>query len=286
MWPNHWSESQDRAVVVERFRHRASDLADIPPLLYVILIDVMPNLTEFFPDAKTLLDMEPEELGDVIVEIVQKGGASSPERFGKHDILHVINHRDTREWPFALRGQLTQAVYEAFAWLQQAGFIINDPTQTHSMDWYILSRRGKKLTDRKQAAAYREAALLPVHLLHPEIHAKSHAAFLRGDYDIAVFASFMILEVAVRKAGSYPDGELGTKLMRKAFEPAKGPLTDKTLEAGEQQAQSDLFAGAIGAAKNPTSHRQVEMTKTEAARLLVFASYLMSVLEESAGRSN
>lgn len=60
--------------------------------------------------------------------------------------------------------------------------------------------------------------------------------------------------------------------MRKAFEPMKGPLADKTLENGEQQAQSDLFAGAIGAAKNPTSHREVEMSKIEAARLIIFAA--------------
>jgi len=102
---------------------------------------------------------------------------------------------------------------------------------------------------------------------------------MRGDHDIAVFSAFKAVEVAVRKAGGYEEGELGIKLMRKAFEPMKGPLTDKTLENGEQQAQSDLFAGAIGAAKNPASHRDVEMSKIEAARLIIFASQLISIVE-------
>ena len=100
----------------------------------------------------------------------------------------------------------------------------------------------------------------------------------RTDY-IAVFAAFKTVEVAVRQAGNYPENELGVKLMRKAFEVGKGPLADTTLEAGEQQAQSDLFAGAIGSAKNPASHRDVEMTKTEAARLLLLASYLLSIVD-------
>jgi uncharacterized protein (TIGR02391 family) len=137
----------------------------------------------------------------------------------------------------------------------------------------------RSFLNRGQVEAYREAAILPVSLVHPEILEKSHAAFMRGDHDIAVFSAFKAVEVAVRKAGGYEEGELGIKLMRKAFEPMKGPLTDKTLENGEQQAQSDLFAGAIGAAKNPASHRDVEMSKIEAARLIIFASQLISIVE-------
>jgi hypothetical protein len=57
-------------------------------------------------------------------------------------------------------------------------------------------------------------------------------------------------------------------------------LTDKTLVISERQAMSALFAGAIGAAKNPSSHRNVEMSRTEAARLILFASYLMSIVDE------
>jgi uncharacterized protein (TIGR02391 family) len=102
---------------------------------------------------------------------------------------------------------------------------------------------------------------------------------LRGDHDIAVLSTFKAVEIAVRRAGGYEEGELGTRLVRKAFDPENGPLADKTLELGEKKAQSDLFAGAIGAAKNPASHRDVEMTKAEAARVLLFASYLLSIVE-------
>ncbi len=159
-----------------------------------------------------------------------------------------------------------------------------DPTQSNTTYWRTLTRRGQLLRTRQQAEAYREAAILPTGLVHPEILKKANAAFLRGDHDIAVLSAFKTVEIAVRKAGRYEEGELGVKLMRKAFEPSKGPLADRTLEAVEQQAQSDLFAGAIGAAKNPASHRDVEMSKAEAARLILFASYLLSIADSRSGR--
>ena len=116
--------------------------------------------------------------------------------------------------------------------------------------------------------------------MHPEILPKVHPAFLRGDYEVAVFAAFRTVEVAVRTAGGFREDELGIKLMRDAFHPDRGPLTDMSVvSVKEREAVSNLFAGAIGAAKNPSSHREVEMDRTEAARLILFASYLMSVVD-------
>ena len=45
--------------------------------------------------------------------------------------------------------------------------------------------------------------------------------------------------------------------MRKAFNVENGPLSDRTAEASERQALSDLFAGAMGVYKNAQSHREV-----------------------------
>ena len=216
-----------------------------------------------------------------MLELIHEGISSNPGMFGISDFAGAIDSQDTPQWPSVLRAQVRQAIAEALAWLEHAGFVMLDPAQTHSTYWRRLSRRGEKLRNRLQAASYREAAILPVSLVHPAILERSHAAFMRGDHDIAVFSAFKAIEVAVRKAGGYEEGELGTRLMRKAFEPMKGPLADGLLESGEQQAQSDLFAGAIGAAKNPPSHREIEMSKVEAARLILFASHLMSIVEKA-----
>jgi hypothetical protein len=88
--------------------------------------------------------------------------------------------------------------------------------------------------------------------------------------------------VAVRKAANgkgagYPDDLVGTTLMRRAFHPESGPLTDMSLVVSEREAEMHLFSGAIGHGKNPPSHRDVEPAPQEAARLIVFASHLLSI---------
>ena len=68
--------------------------------------------------------------------------------------------------------------------------------------------------------------------------------------------------MAVREACTYEATDLGVPMMRRAFAPDIGPLTDKSAPKGEQQALSDLFAGAIGSYKNRRA------TVTLASRLL------------------
>jgi hypothetical protein len=47
----------------------------------------------------------------------------------------------------------------------------------------------------------------------------------------------------------------------------------------EREAMSALFAGAMGHCKNPSSHREVDMDRVSAARLIAFASYLLSQVD-------
>jgi uncharacterized protein (TIGR02391 family) len=95
------------------------------------------------------------------------------------------------------------------------------------------------------------------------------------------------VEVAVRRAGKFPAELVGTKLMREAFKAVDpknsavtpGPLTDTTLPAGEQEGMSNLFSGAISLYKNPQSHRNVPTKPAEAAEVIVFASYLLRMVD-------
>ena len=76
-------------------------------------------------------------------------------------------------------------------------------------------------------------------------------------------------------AAGLPDDLVGVKLMREAFRPDSGPLTDKKSVGGEQVAIMELFAGAMGHCKNPPNHREVEITRISAAQLIALASHLL-----------
>jgi uncharacterized protein (TIGR02391 family) len=80
------------------------------------------------------------------------------------------------------------------------------------------------------------------------------------------------VEIAVRESAGLESNWIGKDLMRHAFKPEGGRLTDDEALPAEQQAIADIFAGAIGAFKNPSSHRTVEFEDgVEAAEIVQLA---------------
>ena len=103
---------------------------------------------------------------------------------------------------------------------------------------------------------------------------------MRSEYDVAVFQAMKAVEVSVREAAGMPDSAIGVKLMREAFAPGKGTLTDLAAEAGEQVARMELFAGAIGSYKNPQSHRDVTLDNPEEAiEIIMLANHLLRIVD-------
>jgi uncharacterized protein (TIGR02391 family) len=132
--------------------------------------------------------------------------------------------------------------------------------------------------------AYRHAALLPQTHLHPTIVSSVYPLYLRGDYDTAVFQAFKEVEIAVRDAAGLSNGDYGYQMMRKVFDPKSGFLTDNQHEQSEKQSVSDLFAGAIGYFKNPSSHRAVDVTPLQAAEAIMLASQLLRIVDDRRSR--
>jgi hypothetical protein len=68
--------------------------------------------------------------------------------------------------------------------------------------------------------------------------------------------AFTTVEINVRDGGGFTIDDYGTDLMRKAFHERTGSLTDQGLPKAERESFAHLFAGALGAYKNPHSHRK------------------------------
>ncbi|MGH9542796.1 MAG: TIGR02391 family protein [Terriglobales bacterium] len=80
----------------------------------------------------------------------------------------------------------------------------------------------------------------------PQINAAVSNSFLLGHYDTSVFEAFRAVEHAVRERAGLPHTEYGVPLLRKAFDPANGPLADGAAAKAEREATASLFAVAIG----------------------------------------
>jgi uncharacterized protein (TIGR02391 family) len=225
------------------------------------------------PNPDDILALEPEELaGRVLVWLNSLYGTRAFNRYN----VSLANH-SVSGYPQHLHPQLLRAIMEAWVWLEREGFLAPEPGQGEG--WYFISRRGQRITQASQVADYRRGNLLPKQFLHPLIAEKVYSTFLRGDYDTAVFQAFKEVEVRVREAGGFTANDLGIALMRKAFDPQNGPLSDQSALPAEREALSHLFTGAIGSYKNPHSHRNVALDASEAVEMIILASHLLNIVD-------
>jgi uncharacterized protein (TIGR02391 family) len=174
---------------------------------------------------------------------------------------------------------VAQVIREGWAWLEGQALLLPDPRQLHGNN-RILSRKGRRLggdaRERQAFSSYR----LPKDALHPTIREDVWALYQRGKYDTAIFEAMKAVEVAVRDAAGLQPTDIGSDLMRKAFHPNNGPLSDTAVVPSEREALSALFAGAIGAYKNPHSHRRVALDDpNEAAEIILLANHLLRIVE-------
>lgn len=235
------------------------------------------SIASLIPEPETVLSLEPEELAGVVLEYLNSLSNSESGQLNRYNfsLPHTV-----KGYPPQYQNELSEALMEAWVWLEREGLIAPKPgSQDH---WVFITRRGKKLQNATNLAAYRRADMLPKRLLHPVIAQKVWSTFLRGDYDTAVFQAFKEVEVRARELGGFSAQDIGTDLMRKAFHVDNGPLTDKGAIKAERQALSDIFAGAIGSYKNPHSHRNVPIDAVEAVEMIILASHLLKIADSRA----
>jgi uncharacterized protein (TIGR02391 family) len=227
------------------------------------------------PAPEEILEMEPEQLAPIILRYLQKQPPNSINRYN----FSLINDAALYQ-RLGRQGaeNYAKCLMEAWMYLEREGFIAPQPGQQG--EWAFVTRRGQKVVEAQDFEAYRKGHLLPSEGLDPILVQKVKQSFIRGDYDTAVFQAFKEVEVRVRTKAKLKNTDIGVPLMRKAFGPKDGILKDKNADAGEQTARMELFTGAIGMYKNPSSHRDVAFTDPkEAADIIHLANQLLRILE-------
>jgi uncharacterized protein (TIGR02391 family) len=248
----------------------------------------IPAIHQIVPDPETLLSLEIPEAAFVLLQhLASNNDGCSRARpaflgnlFGEHS-NPANGYSSTDPNAARFKEAITEHLLAAWQWLLKEGLLL--PLPSNVAGWVFVGSRGHEAVSKEVFDRYRRAALLPQSILHSSISATALSAFLRGEYDIAVFASYRAVEDTVRRVCGFPNQLVGSPLMRKAFDPNTGPLRDATAVASEQQAISDVYAGAMGLFKNPTSHRLNAFDSPEqTVSLVLFANYLINLIYERA----
>lgn len=237
-------------------------------------------LERFFPPPEVVLQLNPEELAIPLLKcLIHLEEAKDDNNLIRGNFVGlVLNENFGGEQNI----EVAKVITEAWLWLEREILIAPRPEFGAGSIIYV-TERGKKLSEQSDIKTYIRSNLIPRGVLDPRLASKVQHLFIRGDYDIAVFQAFKEVEVRVRKLASLPTDLIGSKLMRKAFETENGKLTDLEQITAERQATSDLFAGAIGLFKNPSSHRDVNWENPmECAELIYLANHLLRIAEKHA----
>lgn len=232
------------------------------------------SLQSLIPEADTFLALPPEELAFYVLQAAQQSS-------GGGGLLHIQGlHNQVGAYPGNKAPQIQVALEEAWQWLESQLLLVSAPGPNGRNGFRVLGRRAAGLRTAEQFKTFRQGVAFPKELLHPTIAERTWIAVMRGEFDAAVFHAFKAVEVAVREAGGFAPTDIGVDLIRRAFNPANGPLTRASDPPAEREALMHLFAGAIGSYKNPHSHRNVVIDDaSEAQEMVMLASHLLRIVD-------
>ncbi len=227
------------------------------------------------PTADELRELSTPELGLIILRD-RRVDLNANNIIQEHQQAHDLNGEPNIQ-------HLLERFSDAWAWLVANGLVGPHVNQNSTSGWCRITDKGRQIAEENSVTALMADQRLPDDL-HRLLREAKHL-FRSGKPELAVFEAMRQVEIRLRDLSGAGSRDIGTELARRALDPEKGPLADPGLIAAERLAISHLFAGALGAFKNSTSHRIVEFEEPAlAADAVLLADLLMRMLDQAEQR--
>lgn len=226
------------------------------------------------------------ELGWLLLQAIDGSGKNewgvpNLAAYATSSIHHSTRETDRRNADF--RGLIGELFADAFSWLISNGLVGPASENSGSGSEWVITTAGRIALLRGSAEHVHATRRLHVDL-HPDLERTARVNFERGDYEIAVFAAMKAVEVALRSATGASASTYGVDLA-KGLRPGGGFEIGADGTPAEVEAYPMLYRGALGAFKNPTSHRIVEFDDpVEAADIVHLADLLLRILDRERRR--
>ena len=240
----------------------------------------MSKLYDDVPDPDDVLALSPRELAGKLIPILRK----CDEPINVPHAIALIPAAmppplDVDGYPEDRCNEIRDALWNAFEWLANHGFI-ERTDQYAKLGWIVkLSNEAKKIKSEADFQTLMLWRSINEDMLHPKIAKKAVDLLARGEHADAISFAMRSVEIAVRDACEFGDETFGVNLMQEAFG-EEGSLRNHKANKGEENGLRSLFMGAIGAYKNPHSHKDVPVEDVvEALTIVMFASHLLRTVD-------
>lgn len=150
----------------------------------------MNTLTSLIPDVNVFLQLAPEELAEILLQLAnehKQNGLVHPQA-----LLTQINGTPGGPdgYPQNSRKDAELAFSEAWNWLAVHGLLVPDTGSNGNNGWMRLSRRASAILNQKSFQSYARSVAFPKSLLHPLIAEAVWIDLARGELETAVFKAF------------------------------------------------------------------------------------------------
>jgi Protein of unknown function (Hypoth_ymh) len=240
-----------------------------------------------FPTADRLIEATDVEIERAVLLRVAECCADPMRCMVARDGVTIeLFERGGYDYDVRRRTEVEKAIARAWKRLEDTGLIEEPDFENGKNGFRVPSERGHAAAESFDFAAAITRGTFSRKMFHPLLPDAAWRAFRAGDHDTAVFEAFKAVEVAVRKKGLGINGivetDYGIELMKKAFDPNAGPLSDKKATRPRRTRRCELFTGALGDLRNPKAHHDPAVVDPLAAvEEMMVAGALLRIVDRA-----